>query len=655
MKLKALHIAMSIALAATAVNLVGCTPEDGTDGVAGISGTNGTDGTDGVSSIENPGAVNVGLTDLAVSFAPVALPVDNVTKNDVQATTEVQVTNAAGVTTRQTVGYTKIIATGETNNGETFGAVKDYLGQPILFADTSEYICNGTNDGVGSGLDYYSLLSQGGNIYMVAQFECQIGAMYKARLDQDAGTGALTVAANTLEFIDQSPEFGGFVHCAGQTTPWNSHLGSEEYETDARMVEADADPVTGLTGNKYYDETAKFWGNDGTKLNPYYYGWTPEVQLGAGGVASYSKHYSMGRFSHELAYVMPDQKTVYLSDDGANVGLFMFVADVAGDLSAGTLYAAKWNQVSDAGLGSATMTWIDLGHTDSATVRAVLDPDTDITTNDAPKFSDIFATETPAADGSCPTAGFTAVNTSAGNECLQVKDINNDTVVDAADEVIASRLETRRYAAMKGATTEFRKEEGITFNARDNKLYVAMSEVARGMEDNMKNGVANTSYDLGGNNDIKLDYNKCGGVYELDVAANSTIGSDYVAYNMKGLIAGTPTDYSANPLLSANSCDVNGISNPDNVTFLADSDVLVIGEDTGLHENNMIWAYNIKDKSLNRIFTTPLGAETTAPFWHTDLNGSGHSYMTTVTQHPDLTTVQAGESEAGVIGTFDFN
>lgn len=148
---------------------------------------------------------------------------------------------------------------------------------------------------------------------MISQFECQIGAMYMSKLDQDSTTGALSVAANSLKFIDQSPEFGGFVHCAGQTTPWNSHLGSEEYETDARMVEADAD-ISGITGDKYYDETAMFWStdsskDDATKLNPYYYGWTPEVQVdGSTDAITYMKHYSMGRFSHELAYVMPDQK-----------------------------------------------------------------------------------------------------------------------------------------------------------------------------------------------------------------------------------------------------------------------------------------------------------------------------------------------------------
>ena len=32
----------------------------------------------------------------------------------------------------------------------------------------------------------------------------------------------------------------------------------------------------------------------------------------------------MGRAAWELAYVMPDEKTAYLSDDGTNVGFYMY-------------------------------------------------------------------------------------------------------------------------------------------------------------------------------------------------------------------------------------------------------------------------------------------------------------------------------------------
>ena len=93
-----------------------------------------------------------------------------------------------------------------------------------------------------------------------------------------------------------------------------------------------------------------------------YYGWVPEIKVDNDSKAVYTKHYSMGRFSHELAYVMPDLKTVYMTDDGTNTGFFMFKSDRAKDLSSGTLYAAKWVQKRTHDGGSAELKWIKLGH-----------------------------------------------------------------------------------------------------------------------------------------------------------------------------------------------------------------------------------------------------------------------------------------------------
>jgi hypothetical protein len=463
-----------------------------------------------------------------------------------------------------------------------------------------------------------------------------------AELNQEPNTGALTIKDNSLKFISQKDEFGGFVHCAGQRTPWETHLGSEEYETNAKLVEKNADSVTGLTGDSYYDETAKYWGNDATKLSPYYYGWTPEVNVSEAGEPTYTKHYSMGRFSHELAYVMPDNKTVYMSDDGTNVGLFMFIADKEKDLSAGTLYAAKWNQTSPDGVGAgeADLTWVNLGHATDAQVRDYLDKDKNVNTNDALKFSDIFDS-VAGAGGSCDT-GYTSINSSAGHECLKVKE---------GMDLAASRLETRRYAAIKGATTEFRKEEGITFDKNSGKLYVSMSEVKKGMENN-------SSDDLGGNNDIRVAKNSCGAVYSLDIStstvkdtSDSKISSSYVVKNMHSIIEGIPTTYPSDSVYASNTCNVNGISNPDNITFLENSDILTIGEDTSSHENNTVWAYNVKTKELKRTFTTPLEAESTSTFWYSDLK-DGFGYMSVVTQHPGADTTDNGQTAIGYIGSF---
>jgi hypothetical protein len=153
------------------------------------------------------------------------------------------------------------------------------------------------------------------------------------------------------------------------------------------------------------------------------------------------------------------------------------------------------------------------------------------------QFSDIF--ETACIDQPLPP-GFTSINAYDGDgaamEYLKLK---------PGMEKIASRLETRRYAAILGATTEFRKEEGITYDPDGNQLYVAMSEVTRGMEDNRKNGKPNEKYDQGGPNHIRLPYNKTGCVYSLSLGPDARIGSQYVAQTMYGVVCGEMVEYPA--------------------------------------------------------------------------------------------------------------
>jgi len=546
-----------------------------------------------------------------MSFKSLNTPTTDIEKKSVQYSQELSINGIV-----HKLNFNTIMKSGDVDNNEIFGLVKDYQDNPLKLNDGSNYICNGTNSGVGSGLDHSSILQKNSKIYMINQFECPIGALYMLELKQDKKTGILSAKKDTLKFISQKDEFGGYVHCAGQTTPWNSHLGSEEYESNARLIEN----FSGATGDKYYDETAKFWGNDFNKTNPYYYGWTPEVQIKTDGSAKYMKHYSMGRFSHELAYVMPDQKTVYLTDDGTNVGLFMFKSDYVQDLSSGTLYAAKLTQTSSDNGGKFNISWINLGHATDSEIRSFVAKKI--------KFSELFDSETVKADGSCPT-GFTSINTTTGHECLSVKN---------RMQKIASRLETRRYAAIMGATTELRKEEGITYDEINKKLYLAMSSVERGMEDN-------TKYDIGGNNHIKVKHNYCGAVYELNV------DNELIATDMRTLIVGEPIKKD----MAGNSCNLDKISNPDNVSMVQGTDILMIAEDSSKHTNNVVWAYNLKDKSLSRVITTPLDAEATSIFWHKNINGS--SYMTAVTQHPmrnQNTTSSNKESSIAVLGPIKF-
>lgn len=48
---------------------------------------------------------------------------------------------------------------------------------------------------------------------------------------------------------------------------------------------------------------------------------------------------------------MPDNKTVYSTDDGTNTAFWKFIMDEPNDMSSGTLYGAKFFQNSDVNYG----------------------------------------------------------------------------------------------------------------------------------------------------------------------------------------------------------------------------------------------------------------------------------------------------------------
>ncbi len=564
-----------------------------------------------------------------MSFSELALPTDNNGKAAIRSATSVTVNGTA-----HTIGFSELVKTGQTVNGVVFGTIKDKDGANMTYADGSAYVCHN-----GSGPDHTTILENGGNLYMVSQMECDNGGVYVTKLSQNASTGALALDSTFApKWADFSADGGTYIGCAGQKTSWGTHLGSEEYEPDMGLFDDAAD----TTNNSAYDdpklvaiaEYQKLAGTAWTDADSdgkvdsgesrdaakfqnigYWMGFITEVSVDASGNPTAKKHYSMGRFAHELGYVMPDNKTVYLTDDGQNTGLFMYVATTAGDLSAGTLYAAKWTQTSATGVGSANLTWYKLGTATDAEIKALVTSGT--------KFRDIFTRGTLSSSGSTAycDSGFTLTKTYYNTmECLKV---------NSGMEKAAAFLETRRYAAMLGATTEFNKEEGVTFNSDDNKLYVAMSVVKNGMKDESASLPASLNH-------IALTENLCGAVYELPVTsgvsdtASAAINSSYVATTMSGLVAGTKITTDSD----GNKCALTGISEPDNVAYLPGYGVLLIGEDTGSHVNDMVWAMDIKGGTnlLTRIFTAPAGSETTSPFW--DPNIGGYGYLMMVIQHP---------------------
>lgn len=534
------------------------------------------------------------LTD--IEFNEVKVPLNDTEKRAINASDGVKISGK-----EYKIGYNIIMRSGDKVGDEIFGALYDINGKLITTKDGSPRISNDN--------DFSSLHTYGDKIFMISHFETRPAAMYITELNQDKTTGKLS-PVNTKN-IDFS-KFGGlWVPCAGSVTPWGTHLGSEEYEPDARMIKENGE------GGEYYNLMAEYFGGDLMKVNPYNYGWTPEVKIiNEKGDVNVTKHYAMGRIAHELSYVMPDRKTVILSDDGTNTGLFMFIADKAGDLSSGVLYAAKWHQTDNQNGGSAKLEWISLGNANDNEIKKEIDKGI--------KFSDIFDMA-EFKDDICPD-GFTATkanvdsNQEITSECIKLKH---------GMEKIASRLESRRYAAIKGATTEFRKMEGITYNNDLNEIYIGMSEINKGMESFKSKGKDSLKYDVKGVDDIRLLHNTCGAVYRLTLKKDDKIGSNFVPDVMSGMIAGkyaTTGD-------KLNTCDLNGLANPDNVTYINGTGTLIIGEDTGSgHQNDYIWSYDIQKDKLTRILTTPYGSETTSPYYYNNIGGFG--YIIAVVQHP---------------------
>ncbi|MBU1237281.1 MAG: PhoX family protein [Gammaproteobacteria bacterium] len=558
-----------------------------------------------------------------ISFAEIAYPTTDAEKRVINASSTVTVDGTA-----HTIGYNTILRSGDQRGDGIFGLMYDVDGNPLVMTDNSQYISDSN--------DHSTLLDVHSKVFMVSQFESSNAGFYITELSQDTTSGELS--AVSTKPIDLAGINGGWTHCAGMRTPWKSHLGSEEYEPNA-AVAGSANRM-----RAYYGEDSgytNYVAPTTSRINAYNYGFPVEAtvtgaDMGTGTFASnvtVAKHYSMGRLAFELSYVMPDSKTVYQSDDGANVGFFRYDADTAGDLSAGTLYAAKFTQTSADNGGSFTIEWISLGHATDSEIRTLIDSGG---SGGVPiTFSDIF--DNNGGDTTTCPGTHTLVSTTTGKECL---------MVNTGMEKAAAFLETRRYAAMLGATTELNKEEGITFDAEHNRLFVAMSDVSKGMEDGH-------SSDLSTYNHIRVAKNNCGTVYALDVDAG------YIATNMYPVVSGTPTTYDAASPYYGNTCDVNGIANPDNVTFIPGYNTLIIGEDTGSgHQTDLIWSYDMATSALTRIQSTPYGSETTSPYFYPNINGFG--YMMSVIQHPygesDTNMVTEGSAErrayTGYVGPF---
>lgn len=407
-------------------------------------------------------------------------------------------------------------------------------------------------------------------------------------LDQDPQTGKLTLVK--YYNVDTSVVHGLWVTCGASLSPWNTHLSSEEYEPDA----------VAIADNAQFQAFSRNLFGDAGKANPYHYGHLPEITVHADGSGSVVKHYCLGRISHEVVQVMPDRRTVLMGDDATNGGLFMFIADRAADLSAGTLYVARWTQTSGVGPGAGTLKWIRLGHAASAQIEALAD---------RLKAADIMDVKTSDPQD----ASYTEIPFNGGTNWIRLH---------PGMEQAAAFLETHRYAAFMGGSLGFTKMEGTTVNAKDKIAYSAMSYVQTSM--------------LDGSGGIEVQGPKAGAVYALNMKGDqhdlsgAVIDSAWVPVDMAPPAALIGEDLKQ-PDALGNLANADRIANPDNIKFSEKLRILFIGEDSGMHVNNFLWAYHVDSGRLSRILSCPAGAESVGLHAVDEING--WTYIMSSFQH----------------------
>lgn len=427
----------------------------------------------------------------------------------------------------------------------------------------------------------YTTFAQDGKTGMYGRLPSPIAVL---TLDQDQATGKLSLVK--YHNVDTSSVEGLWITCGASLSPWGTHLSSEEYEPNAFTAASDAQ-FKAFSKNLYGNETA---------ANPYNYGHLPEVTVNPDGTASIKKHYCLGRISHELVQVMPDQRTVLMGDDATNSGYFVFVADKEKDLSSGTLYVAKVGAgfSLDPAAAAAPLTWIKLGSATSAEIRAL-----------AASIKAIDIMDVRTTDPQDPS--FTKVAANGVIEWIKLK---------PGTEKAAAFLETHRYAALVGASMGFTKMEGTTVNAKDKIAYSALQNCQSSM-------VAGNALNVPGNGVSIPKALNAGAVMALKLAGSqkdlggTAINSEWMPVDLKALITGE--DIAADAL--GNTANPDRIGNPDNLKFSEKMRTLFIGEDSGQHVNNFLWAYNVDTKVLSRVMSIPAGGESTGLHAVDELNG----------------------------------
>lgn len=471
--------------------------------------------------------------------------------------------------------YVTLAKAGDTlGNGQILGGVYNTSGELM-------YVSNAP--------DFNGFIPTGANsAYLYTGWEGAgrdgAGAVSRLPLARVNGQWQADLASSSM--LDLSSIDGGQVLCSGVVTPWGTPLLAEEYFFFNTAVwnhpdQYDEDEKAGFRGGNdiTYIKPKNMMQYLGHMANPYRYGYLFEINNAAtADDLSMVKQYATGRLSHETAAIMPDGRTLYMSDDDsakyndkvyntASGGvLFKFVADVKGDLSAGTLYAARMTQDASADPHTTgfDVTWIELAHGSNDQIAGWIAEYDDITTDDYVDGQSSYVTNDEIiawAEGKTGT------------------DINGDGTVGSYPDDRPAFLESRRAAAALGATNEWDKLEGVT--SVGNTVYVGASALSWTMDKSwgQPDWITGERDESDGGH-IALNKEDCGGVYK------ATTGNDYNITRLDPYVIGKTID--------DGSCHLDVPAHPDNILAMPDGSLL-IGEDAGAKKHTLDMLWLVKD------------------------------------------------------------
>lgn len=217
-------------------------------------------------------------------------------------------------------------------------------------------------------------------------------------------------------------------------------------------------------------------------------------------------------------------------------------------------------------------------------------------------FSDLFEYTVFGGRSKCPD-GRTPINVRSTPECLTLK---------PGKQKLAAFLETRRYAAYVGATTEWGNLRGLVYDSQSEQLFISVTRVDA--EDTIM-----LQESKGSPNHLQLGLAPCGCMFKLPVE-----GKEYDTKRLIPHVCGRD-DTGTSP---ENSCNKELISNPGELSLIPGQQKLIVAENsckrnvdvtkasTCGHTNNNVWTLNPFDRSdLTRVVTTPYKSKPSSMTW----------------------------------------